>query len=105
MNSKNVPPIKIAKEKAGKNETYLVLSSDKMSGLENNRFNSAICVLALQNMKNLAQSIGEISRVLKVGGKCLLVLNHPTFRIPEDSAWGYDEKTNTQYRKINSYMS
>lgn len=97
--------IKLAKEKAEKNETYLNLSADKMSALQNNKFDSAICVLALQNMKNLPQSILEISRVLKTGGKCLLVLNHPTFRIPEDSAWNYDEKTNEQYRRINSYMS
>lgn len=97
--------IKIAKEKSGTNETYLVMSADKMTGLQTERFNSAICILALQNIKNLSQSIAEIGRVLKKGGKCLLVLNHPNYRIPNSSSWGFDEKANTQYRRIDSYMS
>ena len=44
--------IKLAKEKSGKNETYLVLSAEKMSSLVDSRFDAAICVLALQNIKN-----------------------------------------------------
>ncbi len=97
--------IKIAKEKSGTNETYLVMSADKMTGLQTERFDSAICILALQNIKNLSQSIVEIARVLKKGGKCLLVLNHPNYRIPNSSSWGFDEEKNTQYRRIDSYMS
>jgi ubiquinone/menaquinone biosynthesis C-methylase UbiE len=97
--------IKFAKEQAGPDETYLVLSAEKMTGLNNNRFDAAVCVLALQNIKNLQATVSEISRVLKPGGKCFLVLNHPCFRIPTASAWGYDEKEPVQYRRIDKYMS
>lgn len=97
--------VKLAKEQAGKNETYLVLSAEKMISLSAGRFNAAICVLALQNIKNLQVALSEISRVLKSGGRLVLVLNHPAFRIPGASSWSYDEKTNTQYRNINKYLS
>jgi len=97
--------IKLAKEQSGKNETYLVLSAEKMVSLINNRFDAIICVLALQNIKNLQNAISEISRVLKPGGRCVLVLNHPAFRIPTASSWSYDETTNIQYRNIYKYLS
>ena len=97
--------IKLAKEQSSANETYLVLSAEKMSGLLDNRFNAAICVLALQNIKNLQAAILEISRVLKPGGRLVLVLNHPAFRIPTASSWSFDEEKNIQYRNINKYLS
>jgi ubiquinone/menaquinone biosynthesis C-methylase UbiE len=97
--------VRIGKQQAGDRETYLVLSAEKMSGLTNNRFDAAICILALQNVKNMPTAILEISRVLKKGGRCALVLNHPAFRIPNASSWSYNEKTNTQSRNINKYLS
>jgi ubiquinone/menaquinone biosynthesis C-methylase UbiE len=97
--------IKLAKGHGGKNEAYLVLSAEKMSPILAARFDAAICVLALQNIKNLQVAVLEIARVLKPGGRCVLVLNHPAFRIPSASSWNYDEKTNIQYRNISKYLS
>jgi ubiquinone/menaquinone biosynthesis C-methylase UbiE len=97
--------IKLAKDKSGKNENYLVLSAENLTGLNNSRFNAAICVLALQNIKNLQAAVSEVSRVLKPGARWIIVLNHPAFRIPNASSWGYDDKTNAQYRRIDGYMS
>lgn len=97
--------IKLAKDQSDKNQTFLVLPAEKMVSQINNRFDAAICVLALQNIKNLQAAILEIARVLKPGGRCIMVLNHPAFRIPTASFWYYDEKTKIQYRNINKYLS
>jgi len=97
--------IKLAKDQAGLNEKYLVLSAENLTGLTNNRFDAAVCVLALQNIKNFQSAILETARVLKPGGRCVLVLNHPAFRIPGASSWSYDEAFNIQYRNINKYLS
>lgn len=97
--------IDIAREQAGDKETYFVCNAERMTILKDGQFDSAICVLALQNMKNFATAVLEISRVLKNNGRCLLVLNHPSFRIPTASSWDYDEKQNIQYRRIDKYMS
>jgi len=97
--------VKLAKEQGSGNENYLVLSAEKMTGLQDKRFDAAICVLALQNMKNFSAAVLEISRVLKNNGRCVLVLNHPTFRIPGGSEWDYDQEKNIQCRNIYKYLS
>jgi hypothetical protein len=34
-----------------------------------------------------------------------VVLNHPAFRIPKASGWGWDEQAKIQYRRIDRYLS
>jgi hypothetical protein len=46
-----------------------------------------------------------MARVLKREGRMLFVLNHPCFRIPRQSGWGFDANRKLQYRRIDSYMS
>lgn len=83
---------------------YLVAPAENTT-LPNNFYDKAVMVLALQNIKNLDQTILEMSRVLKKNGQIYLVLNHPTFRIAGHSSWQFDEKQNIQYRRIDKYMS
>ena len=64
-----------------------------------------VCVLAIQNIEKLGETIAEASRVLKKGGKFILVLNHPAFRNPQHTHWGYDENEKVQYRRVDEYMS
>lgn len=102
--------IKIAKDKEKNNIiNYEVAPADKALPFEDGYFEKAFCVLALQNMKNAETFFAESARVLKREGKLVLVLNHPTFRIPKGSEWGYEETKDkyagNQYRKIYEYMS
>ncbi len=72
--------------------------------LEKTDFSHGSFILSLQNMEDGFGAIASASKHLKSGGKLILVLNHPSFRIPRQSEWGYDEKTKIQYRRINGYM-
>jgi ubiquinone/menaquinone biosynthesis C-methylase UbiE len=73
--------------------------------LSGKTFDVVTVVLALQNMKNLDAAVKNMSRLLSPKGKVVLVLNHPAFRVPKKSAWGIDEDTKTQYRRVDAYMS
>jgi len=84
---------------------FYVSPADNISFIKDSSIDTITIVLALQNIENLADTIKECSRVLKNGGKLFIVLNHPTFRIPENSSWQWDEINNKQYRRIDSYMS
>lgn len=64
-----------------------------------------VCVLALQNIEKLQETFKEASRVLKKGGKFLAVINHPSFRNPTHTHWGYDEHEKVQYRRVEEYLS
>ncbi len=64
-----------------------------------------VCVLAIQNIEKLQETVGEICRTLKDDGRAYLVLNHPSFRNPTHTHWGYDEHEDKQYRRVEEYMS
>lgn len=84
---------------------FLEGSSDNLHMVKDATFDVVVCVLALQNIEKLAKTIDEIKRVLVQGGVFLFVLNHPSFRNLRQTSWGYDQSTNTQFRRIDEYMS
>jgi SAM-dependent methyltransferase len=84
---------------------YHVTPSHKLNMIEENSIEKAVIVLALQNIEKIKETLEECARVLKPSGKLFIVLNHPAFRIPKRSSWGYDEGANIQYRRLDGYLS
>ncbi len=106
----------------GKRSKFFVSGADDLSMIQTSTIEAGICVLAAQNIKELDQMFKEAARVLrkpksqdKVGfaiknktdfnkspgfkyGRLILVLNHPSFRIPQSSDWYYEQagKNTTQ---------
>ncbi len=68
-------------------------------------FDRAVIILALQNIKEPEKAIEQASQRLSKGAKLLIVLNHPSFRIPRQSSWEDDKQQKLQYRRVNRYMS
>lgn len=97
--------IKIGVEKSKEDIKYFVSESSNLSFAKNGMFDKACIILALQNISDLEGTIKEVCRVLKRGGKLYLVLNHPAFRVPQKSDWGYDEKRGVQFRRVEQYLS
>ena len=83
--------ISLAKEKSSTAIKFGVSSADSLPFFSEASFETVVCVLAIQNMKNVAGVLREVSRVLKTNARLLIVMNHPSFRVPKRSAWGYDE--------------
>lgn len=96
--------INIAKNN-NKEITYFVGSADDSKILTGQTFDVIIIVLAIQNMKNLALVAENISRLLNSNGRVYLVINHPAFRIPQQSTWVFSEDKKVQSRIIDMYMS
>lgn len=98
--------IKIAKQKdPSPNHQYVIGDITKNLPSREKDFDSATCLLALQNVNDPELVIKQANLNLKKGGRLVLVINHPCFRIPRQSGWGVDEKQNSQYRRITSYLS
>lgn len=68
-------------------------------------FDLITCILALQNIPEADLAVKSFSKLLNREGKLLLVVNHPAFRIPRQSDWGWDEKSKLQFRRVNIYHS
>jgi ubiquinone/menaquinone biosynthesis C-methylase UbiE len=97
--------IEAAKSRSGTKINYLVADATNLRMFPEQTFDAASCVLAIQNMDPLAKVIGEVSRIVKPKGRFLIILNHPSFRIPRQSGWGFDEKRNLTYRRVDTYLS
>lgn len=73
---------------------FMVSSAHKIieSGVKENYYDLAICVLASQNIKEFDATTKEVFKSIKKGGKFVIVLNHPCFRIPQKTDWYFDER-------------
>ncbi len=92
-------------KKMSKDYRFVLGDATKDLPIEKKDFDRACFILSLQNMEDGKGALAQAKKHLKKGGKLLLVLNHPAFRIPRQSAWGVDEAAKLQYRRMNSYMS
>jgi ubiquinone/menaquinone biosynthesis C-methylase UbiE len=84
---------------------YFVSSSHDLFMVKSETQDAVVCILALQNIEKLQETLKEVSRVLKSGGKFICVINHPSFRNPTHTHWGYDEHEDKQYRRVEEYLS
>ena len=83
---------------------FEVTPAHDLSIFNDKQFNKVLIVLAIQNIEEVKQMLWEVKRVLQPGGRVYIVMNHPAFRIPKRSSWGWDEKTNAQYRRLDGYL-
>jgi ubiquinone/menaquinone biosynthesis C-methylase UbiE len=84
---------------------YFVADATKGIPVPAGSFDHAVCLLALQNMRDGTSAIMSASTSLKTDGDFVMVLNHPAFRIPRQSSWGIDEVNKLEYRRVNRYLS
>ncbi len=97
--------IRKAREHETKNLHFGVAPASRIPQAKDDTFDGAVIVLALQNIKEMPETLAEAARVLAKGGTLVTVLNHPCFRIPQASAWGYDAERDIQYRRVERYGS
>ncbi len=85
--------------------TFHVGSAESPTMLHDASFDKALISLALQNIEHADRVIVSASRILTPGGELHIVLNHPAFRIPKRTSWGFDRKRMLQYRQVDGYLS
>ena len=103
------------KENFASHITYKVATADRLDFLAAHSLDAVTIVLAIQNMENIAQVFDACAKALKGTGRLVLVMNHPAFRIPKASSWGWQEgrtappyakaTEGVQYRRVDAYMS
>lgn len=94
-----------AKENSSKSIQFHVSEADDLKFIKDSSIDKISIILAIQNIENMQGVWNECKRVLKDKGKLCVVLNHPAFRIPKKSSWGFDAENDIQYRRVDAYMS
>lgn len=94
------------KQHVGEHRHFVVADLTRATlPFERRDFTHATIILALQNIKQPVQLLKHAAERLVPGGRLVIVLNHPCFRIPRQSSWGEDTARKTQYRRIDRYLS
>jgi SAM-dependent methyltransferase len=70
---------------------------------DNDSFDAVVACLVFEHIDELDEAIAEVSRVLAVGGRFLLLLNHPLLQAP-GSGWIDDTILDEQYWRIGPYL-
>lgn len=76
-----------------------------LKGIGDKSFDVVLSVESLPNINNLNLFAKEVSRILTIGGKLILVVNHPSFRVPQSSDWYFDKDKQKQGRIVYKYKT
>jgi SAM-dependent methyltransferase len=66
-------------------------------------FDAAVACLVFEHIDAMDRAIGEVARVLRPGGRFVLMLNHPLLQTP-GSGWIDDTILEEQYWRIGPYL-
>lgn len=94
-----------ARERSPRDIVFHIAPADHMDEVASGEFDTAVSVLAVQNIENMEGVFAEARRAVVHGGRLVLVLNHPAFRVLKKSGWGWDDVLKTQYRRVDAYLS
>ncbi len=98
--------IRYARRKSDRGIRYLVGDAQKLGEVFGaGEFDAIACLLAIQNIDPLGPVFAGCQRVLRPGGRLVLVMTHPCFRVPRQSGWGWDAERKLLYRRIDRYLS
>jgi ubiquinone/menaquinone biosynthesis C-methylase UbiE len=96
--------IRAARERGPAGIDYRVGDARALDALPAGGFDAASCVLAIQNIHPVQPVFAGAARLLKAGGRLVLVMMHPCFRGPKETSWGWDEQRKVQYRRVDRYL-
>jgi ubiquinone/menaquinone biosynthesis C-methylase UbiE len=96
--------IESARQRGPASIHYHLADAREIDFLPAAHFNAAACILAIQNINPLQPVFAGIARALAPRGRFVIAMMHPCFRGPKESSWGWDEKTKTQYRRVDRYL-
>lgn len=85
--------------------SFYVADASKPLQIKDRSFSHATCILAVQNIEDLIGLVKNAAYFLKPGGKFVIVMNHPYFRIPKLTSWHINEEEMIQSRLVDAYMS
>lgn len=87
---------------------YVLGDARKLSsidGLKADSFDAVVFLLSIQDMDPLEPVLHSAAWALKPGGRIVVMMTHPAFRMPRQSGWGWDEGRKLVYRRVDRYLT
>jgi ubiquinone/menaquinone biosynthesis C-methylase UbiE len=103
--------IELAQKKYGKKSSFEVAAAHQLAHISSGSIDVVTLILAIQNIAEVKETLAEAKRVLSAKGKMYIVMNHPAFRIPGSSSWGWElpvssiKAKESMYRRVDQYLT
>lgn len=100
--------IKHARKQHGHSGRFITGDAAQLAavpGLQAGSFDAVIFMLSIQDMEPLDAVLASAVWALKSGGRAIILMNHPCFRVPRQSGWGWDDGRNLRYRRVDRYLT
>ncbi|HEX6509746.1 MAG TPA: class I SAM-dependent methyltransferase [Chloroflexota bacterium] len=98
----------LARKHHGRSGRFIVGDARKLPSIDELQaasFDAVVFLLSIQDMDPLDPVLAGAAWALKPGGRIVLMMTHPAFRIPRQSGWGWDEGRKLVYRRIDRYLT
>lgn len=69
------------------------------------RFDAAVFLLSIQDMNPLETVLAAAAALLRDGGRLVILMTHPCFRVPRQSGWAHDPQRDLCFRRIDRYLT
>jgi 2-polyprenyl-3-methyl-5-hydroxy-6-metoxy-1,4-benzoquinol methylase len=83
---------------------YAVAEPTDLSVIEDSTFDDIICNMGLMITRDLAGTVAELARLVRLGGRFIFSVIHPCFCMP-DSCWVSNEDGKVMYKTVDNYYS
>jgi ubiquinone/menaquinone biosynthesis C-methylase UbiE len=99
--------IESARKRHGQDRRVRLLVADACAAAEwaDGSHDAAACLMAVHDVENVGALFANMAACLKPGGRAVVVMMHPCFRIPRQSHWGWDADQKIQFRRLDAYAT
>jgi SAM-dependent methyltransferase len=100
--------IRLARRRHGAFGQFLVGDARRLRdvpSLRGEAFDAVVFLLSIQDMDDLDAVLESAARAVRNGGRLVILMRHPCFRVPRQSGWGWDASRKLEYRRIDRYLS
>jgi SAM-dependent methyltransferase len=97
-----------ARQRHGRSGRFLLGDATRLPALREldaGSFDGVVFMLSVQDMNPLDAVFASAAWALRRGGRLVLLITHPCFRVPRQSGWGWDETRKLRYRRIDRYLT
>lgn len=83
---------------------YAVADTTDLSVIDDSSFDDIICNMGMMTVRDIAGTIAELARMVRMGGRFIFSTIHPCFGMP-DACWVKDDDGKTLYKAVDNYFT
>lgn len=76
----------------------------RTDALQPSAYDAVVFLLSIQDISPLDAAIASAAWALRRGGRLVILMTHPCFRVPWHSGWEWDRRRRLQFRRVERYI-